>query len=66
MAGEYPSSDVLERIYQNQLGLEPALAELTRHAEQQGFIEVGDDVRGALWSIGENAGHTKQGLIKGL
>jgi len=64
MADEYSLSDVLERIYQNQLGLEAALMELTLHVEQQGFTEVGDNVRGALWVIGENAGHIKQGLAK--
>jgi hypothetical protein len=64
MSGEYSLSDVLERMYQNQLGLEAALMELTLHAEQQGFTEVGDNVRGALWAIGENAGHIKQGLAR--
>ncbi|WP_431078418.1 hypothetical protein [Pseudomonas siliginis] len=64
MADEYSLSDVLERIYQNQLGLEAALMELTLHVEQQDFTEVGDNVRGALWAIGENAGHIKQGLAK--
>ncbi|WP_262136066.1 hypothetical protein [Pseudomonas sp. Marseille-Q5117] len=64
MADEYSLSDVLERIYQNQLGLEAALMELTLHVEQQGFTGVGDNVRGALWAIGENAGHIKQGLAK--
>ncbi|MBK5374224.1 hypothetical protein JFT81_06205 [Pseudomonas sp. TH43] len=64
MANEYSLSDVLERIYQNQLGLEAALMELTLHAEQQGLAEVGDNVRGALWVIGENAGHIKQGLAR--
>lgn len=46
MADEYSLSDVLERIYQNQLGLEAALMELTLHAEQQGFTEVGKANRG--------------------
>ena len=39
MADEYSLSDVLERMYQNQLGLEAALMELTLHIEQQGFTE---------------------------
>lgn len=39
MADEYSLSDVLERMYQNQLGLEAALMELTLHAEQQGLAE---------------------------
>lgn len=30
--------------------------ELTLHVEAQGSAEVGDDVRGALETIGENAG----------
>ncbi len=64
MAAEYSLSDVLERMYQNQLALEAALMELTLHAEKQGMSEVGDNVRGALWAIGENAGHIKQGLAK--
>ncbi|WP_095139938.1 hypothetical protein [Pseudomonas sp. Irchel s3a10] len=64
MADEYSLSDVLERIYQNQLSLEAALMELTLHVEQQGFTEVGENVRGALWAIGENAGHIKQGLAR--
>lgn len=62
MADEYSLSDVLERMYQNQLGLEAALMELTLHIEQQGFTEFGDNVRGALLASGENAGHIKQGL----
>ena len=64
MSDEYSLSDVLERMYQNQLGLEAALMEFTLHAEQQGFANVGDNVRGALWAIGENAGYIKQGLAK--
>lgn len=64
MAGEYSLSDVLERMYQNQLALEAALMELTLHVEAQGNSEVGDNVRGALWGIGENAGHIKQGLAR--
>lgn len=64
MSQEYSLSDVLERIYQNQLALEAALMELTLHAEKQGLSGVGDNVRGALWAIGENAGYIKQGLAK--
>lgn len=64
VADEYSLSDVLERIYQNQLGLEAALMELTIHLEQHGFTEVGENVRGALCAIGENAGYIKQGLAK--
>lgn len=64
MSGEYSLSDVLERMYQNQLALEAALMELTLQAEKQGLSELGDNVRGALYSIDENAGHIKQGLAK--
>ncbi|MQB16495.1 MULTISPECIES: hypothetical protein [Pseudomonas] len=64
MAGDYSLSDVLERIYHNQLALEAALMELTLRIEQQGSPEVGENVRGALDTLGENAGHIKQGLAK--
>jgi hypothetical protein len=59
MSDEYSLSDVLERIYQNQLGLEVALMELTLLAEKRGLTDVGENVRGTLWRIGENAGHIK-------
>ena len=39
-------SDVLERIYQNKLGLETAILELTLQAEKQGLAEVGEDAHG--------------------
>lgn len=64
MSDGYSLSDVLERIYQNQLALEAALMELTLHAEKQGMSEAGDNVRGALWAIGESVGHIKQGIAK--
>jgi hypothetical protein len=64
MASEYSLADVLERIYHNQLALEAAVMELTLWAEQQNAFEVGDNVRGALHTIGENAGHIKQGLAR--
>lgn len=64
MPSEYSLSDVLERMYQNQLALEAALMELTVHAETKGNADVGDNVRGALYAIGENAGHIKQGLAR--
>ncbi|MEE4086420.1 hypothetical protein [Pseudomonas viridiflava] len=64
MMTEYSLSDVLERIYQNQLALEAALMELTLQVEAQGHADVGDNVRGALEAIGENAGHIKQGLAR--
>ena len=36
--------------------------ELTLWVEQRASSEVGDNIRGALEAIGENAGHIKQGL----
>jgi len=51
-------------MYTNQVALEAALMELTLHVEQHGDSEVGENVRGALHTIGENAGHIKQGLAK--
>lgn len=64
MAHEYSLSDLLERMYENQLALEAAVMELTLRLEQQGSVEVGENVRGALETIGENAGHIKQGLAR--
>ncbi len=64
MSNEYSLPDVLERIYHNQLALEAALMELTLHVEKQGAVEVGENVRGALYVIGENAGHIRQAVAK--
>lgn len=64
MSGEYSLPDLLERMYENQLALEAALMELALQSERQGLSEVGENVRGALFVIGENAGHIKQGLAK--
>ncbi|WPN60274.1 MULTISPECIES: hypothetical protein [unclassified Pseudomonas] len=64
MPTEYSLPDVLERLYQNQLALEAAVMELTLRVERQGATDTGDNVRGALHTIGENAGHIKQGLPK--
>lgn len=61
---EYSLPDTLERIYENQLALEAALMEFTLLVEEQGNAEVGGNVRGALGTIGENAGHIKQGLAR--
>jgi hypothetical protein len=61
---EYSLPDVLERLYHNQLALEAALMELTLLVESQGHVDAGDNVRGALEAIGENAGHIKQGLAR--
>ncbi len=64
MPSEYSLPDVLERIYQNQLALEAAVMELTLRVEQDGFHEVGENIRSAFEAIGENAGHIKQGLAR--
>jgi hypothetical protein len=64
MTDDYSLSDVLERIYHNQLALEAAVMELTLRVEQQDSPEVGENVRGALQTIGENAGYIKQGLAR--
>ena len=64
MSEEYSLPDLLERMYENQLALEAALMELALQSEKQGMDEVGDNVRGALFVIGENAGHIKQGLAR--
>ena len=56
--------DMLERIYENQLALEAAIMELALFVERQGNAEAGDNVRGTLFTIGENAGHIKQGLAR--
>ncbi|AZE56930.1 hypothetical protein C4K03_4792 [Pseudomonas synxantha] len=64
MSGEYSLPDLLGRMYDNQLALEAAVMELALQSEKQGLSEVGDNVRGALFVIGENAGYIKQGLAK--
>jgi hypothetical protein len=64
MSDEYSLHSVLEKMYQNQLALEAALMELTLHAEASGLEEVGGNIRGALSTIGENAGFIKQGLAR--
>jgi len=64
MPAPYSLPDMLERIYENQLALEAALMELTLLAESQGNAETGGNVRGALETIGENAGHIKQAMAR--
>jgi len=64
MPHEYSLSDVLERMYENQLALEAAVMEITLFLEEQGSAEVGENVRGALETIAENGGHIKQGLAR--
>ncbi|WP_447771954.1 hypothetical protein [Pseudomonas kilonensis] len=64
MPNDYSLSDLLERLYENQQALEAAIMELTLLVEEQGTQKVGGNVRGALWTMGENAGHIKQGLAR--
>ena len=64
MPSDYSLSDVLEKLFENQQALEAAIMELTLLIEEQGAQEVGGNVRGALWTMGENAGHIKQGLAR--
>lgn len=64
MSDDYSLSDLLERMYENQLALEAALMELTLFREKQGSVEVGENVRGALSAIGANAGYIKPGLAR--
>ena len=64
MPSDYSLSDVLERLFENQQALEAAIMEFTLLIEEQGAQEVGGNVRGALWTMGENAGHIKQGLAR--
>lgn len=61
---EYSLPDVLERMYHNQLALEAALMELTLVVESQGHADAGDNIRTALETIGENAGHINQGFAR--
>jgi hypothetical protein len=70
MADEYSLADVLEKIYQNQLGQEAALMELTLHAEPQaettfaepcGRLERMPDTLSRAWQSSEanvSNGHT--------
>ena len=64
MAGNYSLSDLLERMYHNQLALEAAIMELTLLVESQRGSVVGENIRCALDCIGENAGHIKQGIAR--
>ena len=64
MPCEYSLSDLMERLYQNQLALEAAVMELTLGIERRGEAVLGDNVRGALQTIAENEGHIKQCLAR--
>lgn len=64
MADDYSLSNLLNRMYLNQLALEAGLMELTLHLENSGATVTGRNVRGALETIGENAGYIKQGIAR--
>jgi hypothetical protein len=64
MASEYSLTVVLEKMYENQLGLEAAIMELVLLVESQGNETIGENARGALERIGENAGFIKQGIAR--
>ncbi|KRP68625.1 hypothetical protein TX23_25460 [Pseudomonas paralactis] len=64
MASEYSLADVLERMYENQLALEAAIMELALWTEERGELTTGGNVRGALQTLGDNAGYIKQGLAR--
>jgi hypothetical protein len=62
MPSDYPLSELLERVYENQEALETALMELSLLVEKQGAPEVGGNFRGALETMRENTGYIKQCL----
>lgn len=64
MTDDYSLSNLIERMYLNQLALEAGLMELTIHLERDGATVAGRNVRGALETMGENAGFIKQGLAR--
>ncbi|NWN46891.1 hypothetical protein HT121_04185 [Pseudomonas sp. MAFF 301514] len=64
MACEYSLTDVLQRLYENQLAMEAAVMELTLWVEKQNHSELGENIRGALHVMDDNAGHIKQGLAR--
>lgn len=64
MAEQYSLPDVLARLYENQLAIEAALMELVLLEEKRGSSEACDNARVALETIGENAGHIKQGIAR--
>ncbi|MCD9114796.1 MULTISPECIES: hypothetical protein [Pseudomonas] len=64
MREAYSLTNVLERIYRNQVKLEAAIMELTLHIEKRDEEEVGRNVRRALQTIKEKAGFIKQGLAR--
>jgi hypothetical protein len=64
MADDYSLSNLLERMYLNQLALEAGLMELALCLETGGAAEIGSNIRGALETLGDNAGFIKQGLAR--
>ncbi|MEX2903705.1 hypothetical protein AB3967_20565 [Pseudomonas rhodesiae] len=64
MPAPYSLPDMLERIYENQLALEAAIMELSMWTANQGGAQTDENVRGALETIDENAGHIKQALAR--
>lgn len=64
MPAPYSLPDMLERIYENQLALEAAIMELSLWTAAQGGIQADENIRGALETIGENAGYIKQALAR--
>lgn len=64
MTDQYTLPDVLQKMYENQLALEAALMEITLWVEQRGSVGAGNNIRGALHTIGENAGFIRQGLAR--
>ncbi|NVZ28476.1 hypothetical protein HX881_23230 [Pseudomonas gingeri] len=64
MASEYSFTVVVEKMYENQLGLKAALMELVLLVERQGYETVRENACVALERIGENAGFINQGLAR--
>ena len=61
-----PNSDLIpslfSKLYENQLALEASIMELSNWVEQRGSAEVADNVRGALFTIGDNEEFIKMSL----
>lgn len=61
-----PNSDLipslLSKLYENQLALEASIMELSNWVELRGSAEVADNVRGALFTIGDNEEFIKMSL----
>lgn len=64
MPAPYSLPDMLERMHENQLALEAAIMELSIWTANHGGHHVDQNVRGALETIGENAGYIKQALAR--